>query len=414
MKTISLVRISLNNLIRSRFKSIIYLTLISLFFVIVFISDSLIFSLNKSINDNIKENIANRKIITEIEKDKSNEFKNIGGYINKISEYEHVQTTYPYFEKIDAILNLNNNLQSNLILNSVIEEQFSNKINGRFFNKNEKNVAIIPSKIIFNKFSENEKIINGSELLNKDITLKFYSLIDKSENNYTFNVIGVYNVENNSLNINNEILIPLNDIYSILSLKYNMLFDDYINNQSTYLIESTIDSYKNVESVCHNINGNLGYKAIQKQKLRTNNDEFDLIILISNLVLFIILFVLLITICIIVQTMISEQKQEIAISRAVGYRKSDIFLKVITQSLIVIIFSFIISIGLVNLVINLVINKIIICYFANYNSNVFIMVNYYTLFQYFILIIFILITAVLKSTYKITKESISDQLKENI
>lgn len=274
---------------------------------------------------------------------------------NELLSIEHVVGAYSsQYHKVVVDTNLKDKDMDGIIeLQYATGKTLPTIIDGRTFEKGETNVAICPvnfypdSKTILN--IDDNRIINGKDLLDKEITIEYFShnldeewtATPKDKYEEKYKIIGLYNNEQ-VMNYNNQCFVPSQDIIRIID---TMNLDD---DMTIFGINVIVDNLENVESVAKKAE-ELGFKNI----FLVNEINFSLIQFINIafiITLSIVLFtVILISTSYIKKKIISEEKN-IGVLRAIGYSKKVIKNVCLFEVIIINTIVFIIGLILCNIV----------------------------------------------------------------
>ncbi len=328
-------RIVYNNLIRRKSQVIRHSVIIFLALVTLMSTISIASSLDNMVNDYILQSPKYRTYnIFYHRDDKLTE----NMLFDLLSKEEHVLDYYTRIWGIGAnILNAEDLFEPSDVdheLYFYAADSSVSIIAGEGFNKDSKNVGIIPKRfypdfnyeIGFEK--EPEGFLDGEDFIGKDITMRFYSY-DWSEYpfekinpfDYTFTVTGVYDI-GRDLRQPYEVYIPYND------LKY---IDEEIKKREiggTDDIGSTIsfivDDVKNAQGVVDNILSKIQVQIYPLAVLGVIQDLGGYFIIVGSIISIIVILIALINISLSTLKMVKKRTAEIGLLKAMGYKNNHI------------------------------------------------------------------------------------------
>ena len=306
---------------------------ITLSLVISFIYN--LYLLNNTYADKIKNNSANRTLYVSKEVISEND-------IEKLNKLENIDQVYRDLNSFS--MNLESNITTRIEYSGNIE--ISNLKIGNNFNDEQIPQIILPSKMM----TSSGAMISLDEYYNKTVTLK---LDDFEVNAY---VIGIYD------NINSYTTY-INAYFKEKLIEYNS------DIETKTILTVVVDNYNNVDEVINTLQNDYGYNA----NLRSTSGQADIkmynmaMYMIYVIIVLVIIFTY-ISVGIIIDGIISDEKRDIAILKAIGYKKkyiSKILLyrvfAIITLALIFgILTSFVLNIVVSNTIenrLNVVINQ---------------------------------------------------------
>lgn len=350
---------------------------ITLGLVISFIYN--LYLLNNIYADKIKNNILNR--ILYVSKSEITELD-----INKLKKFENIEDVYRELNVFSMIMDD----EKSVIIRYGSELELPKLTLGNDFENNNKDLQIIlPSKLL----TADNKYISLDSYLGKKVKLRI------EDYELEVFVTGIYNNSNSSY------------VYINKALKDELV--EYNKEIETNTILAVIvDDYKNVESVINNLKNNYGYNA----NIRDMSGQSDIKMynLASALILVIIILIIVfmyVSIGIIIDSIISDERKDIAILKAIGYKKKHLSNIMKNRILAILTISFIIGM-ILSLILNTIIGKLIenrleISIVQNYHVYLIISI------MLIILIYFIAILTVKLNNKKIKKVSAIELLKEN-
>ena len=259
-------------------------------------------SLEEKYTSEIENNIINRTIF--VSKDNSNALN-----IKDIADIENIEKVEYVFDTISVnILKDKYNLQSSILLdeNQIIE--------GRFC-KDDKIEIVIP-----------DSFENSKDLLGKSIDVEYHGFVLNIE------VVGIYRD-------------PTKQGYCYISqsaIQEFMQFDKNIINLSACLI--VIDNYNNLENIIQKIESkDLNANLYNTNGLNDIKTYKNISVILDVLIVFIILFTYA-TLIIIVSNILSNERKDIAILKALGYNQLHIIKIIFYRLFSIMLISFIIGI----------------------------------------------------------------------
>ncbi|MBO5477945.1 MAG: hypothetical protein J6A15_09370 [Clostridia bacterium] len=274
----------------------------------------------------IENNVSNRTLAVSSEEEID---------LDKILDIEHVKNAYYRF----VTFGVDGNDGINLTINyKSVEELPTLKYGEQLSENDDCEKIILPEKII----GKERTIINLEELAGEKIKLS------AGEIEFEALVSGVFENKN------------LSNMFYINSKLYNKLIEinnNVCNKRNAFLI---VDEYKNVDTIM-NMLENLGYNSnIYDTTGKNDINIYQITVLIIKVLIGIALVSNLIIISIIIDSMLQDERQYIAILKAIGYRVKDIVKIIRNRTLLLIgisiIISYIISMGVSGIIVNLLNN----------------------------------------------------------
>jgi hypothetical protein len=375
----ALIKPAFSNFFKNK-KLKLYIISISITFGMVISLIYCLYVLNNTLSDKIRNNIINRVLFVSSNEEIDNE------ELAKISKIENVE--YSYRKLVDITMNINNEYPCNVLYTSMQELPGINI--GEIFSNDEEVQVILPETYTDR---QNNKI-DLSNYVGKMVTLSVDELEIEAK------VCGVYKNKgySSSIYINNKFKEKL--------IEYNELLE---HKKSLYVI---VDNYKNVENV----------QNLLKDEFKFNSNISDVSgqsdIKIYNLTYKLIIVILILTllfnyisISMIIGNIISDEKMDIAIFKAIGYKLKDIS-KIMKYRIVSIIGISIIVASIISVILNKIIYIII-----KYKLDIELSSDYkmftllllvFTIFVYLISLI-----SVKLNNRKIKKINTIELLKEN-
>ena len=346
MKLIDSFKLSILNIKRNK-KVIMYITLLSLMTILSV--GVLVFKNNVyKIIDTTKNNEIGYRTIRVFNKDnnsiddKTAFFEQLKSNTSDILKIKHVQDAYIGEE---ALLVVDTNL-SNKYLDGKItvlrgtENTLPKIIKGRKFSDNESGVIVCPEKFFPHSEAgqiKNNWIIDGNELLNKKIDVKYKEynyddinniLVVKKEYKKEFKVIGLYHTYER-MNDNGTCYISPIDMNEMAAVEYSWDTSAYISSS----ISVIVDDVDNMEYV-KNVLINNGYELTGVEAYLDYNVINTIITSITVAIVLILLIIMIISSSYLKKKLISEEK-EIKILISLGFRKKDMITCFLIENLII-------------------------------------------------------------------------------
>lgn len=273
----------------------IYIISISIFFGTIISIIYSLYQINTIFSDRIKNNIKNRVIL--IRKDSEKGETLYDSEIKCISNMENIDFVYTKLE----MFNMNLDIENKFLISFVSEEELPIITNGNKMDSNEENQIIIPDKIL-----ANNEYISSESLIGKIIKLYAEDFSIEAK------VCGIYNSKNY------EKIIYINDTLKNYFLEYN---EEFENKHTIYAIAN---KYSYVENIIQELKEN-EYDAYLKNEGGQNDIKIYnmALTLMVGILCFSVVFIY-VTISIVITGIISDEKMDIAILKALGYRIKDI------------------------------------------------------------------------------------------
>ena len=357
---------------------LLYVFSISIAFGLVIAVIYTMILLNNILSENIKNNIINRVIYVS-----SDSFSD--KQIEEIKELEHVETVYKNLAmETKCVIEEQYNLspEYNLI------EELPEISRGKVFDNNDEYQVILPQKI----YNAGGNYIDLSIYLGELINIRINDIDAKAR------VVGIYEK-------------TLGIIYINEALKnYLVSINNNIESKDSFIVVA--DNYKNVDFLIEELRSEFDYGANLSNK--SGQSDIKLYNLAYLLIVVVLIFSIIfnyVIVSIIISGFINDEKMDIAIFKAIGYKIKDIYKIVKYRILAVMGISFIISIFLA------ILASKIIKYILMYKLEIDLVTNYqlFTLISLlFIILVYILSKlSVRLNIKKIKKINAIDLLKEN-
>ena len=357
---------------------LLYVFSISIAFGLVIAVIYTMILLNNILSENIKNNIINRVIYVS-----SDSFSD--KQIEEIKELEHVETVYKNLAmETKCVIEEQYNLspEYNLI------EELPEISRGKVFDNNDEYQVILPQKI----YNAGGNYIDLSIYLGELINIRINDIDGKAR------VVGIYEK-------------TLGIIYINEALKnYLVSINNNIESKDSFIVVA--DNYKNVDFLIEELRSEFDYGANLSNK--SGQSDIKLYNLAYLLIVVVLIFSIIfnyVIVSIIISGFINDEKMDIAIFKAIGYKIKDIYKIVKYRILAVMGISFIISIFLA------ILASKIIKYILMYKLEIELVTSYqlFTLISLlFIILVYILSKlSVRLNIKKIKKINAIDLLKEN-
>lgn len=317
------------NIRRNRLRSVLIVVLLSSCILALVLSDRLVMSSNKTIENNITNIISNREITIQIEITEDQRFLNLHEHIKTIKNVSHIKNAYPYFEEVDACISEKADSLNNyrFKIRSGTYEHFPKVVSGEMFDLDDKNVALMPSALSIESGlhkGDADAPINGCNYLGRELVLQIKSKKTGEKFEYKCIVVGLYKLDGLFYR-ENAIFIPLDDLYEILSIEYKQEKNQLFQTDNYLLISAYADSYKNVGSVISELSAMPGYTVNYLKDERVNVSAFESLALTSSMAFYIILVLIFLIINVFLRNILMDRMYEIALYKAIGYKLKHIF-----------------------------------------------------------------------------------------
>lgn len=341
--------------------------------------------IDRTFSDKIQNNIKNRVICIDKSKNRNEYYDLTEKDIESILEIKDVETVYKRLNSFSMDLENIGNFPISYLSDQEIQDISKDSL---FSNVQECQI-ILPEKIL----DENHQYIFLNDLIGKDVTLTV------EEFEVSAKVCGTYPVQNY------ERTIYINQILKEEIVNYN---EELEIHKELYAI---INHYNSIDNVFEELT-NKGYTSYLKDKSGMNDIKIYHLttIIIIGIFIFSILFVY-IFIGMIITGIINDEKLDIAILKAIGYKMKDIS-KIIGYRVMAIIG---IS-AMIGVILSWLLNKAI-TFVIHYKLN-FVIVEEFSLYVKIFLIFFLLISiisfiSIKINSLKIRKINIIELLKED-
>ncbi len=330
---------------------------ITLGFVISFVYN--LYLLNNIYADKIKNNILNRILYVS-----RNDISELD--IKNLNEIENIEEVYRELNIFSMTMDENKNV--NIKYGSKLE--IPKLILGKGFEDDKEMQIILPSKFL----TQENKYISLESYYGKKVKLR---LEDYEVEVY---VTGIYDdINSNYVYINKNLKDDL--------VRYNREIE------TSTILSVIVDDYKNIEHVIENLKNNYSYNAnIREMSGQSDIKMYNLASLLIIVIVILVTIFMYISIGIIIDGIISDERKDIAILKAIGYKKKHLNKIMSYRIFTVLTISFIIGI-LLSMFLNILIGKII-----QTRLDINILQNYKA---YFIITILLVILIYLVSTITI-------------
>lgn len=341
MKFKYIFKIAVSNFTRERKKNIMSIILMVVSLTIFLSTTSLSSSMRKYFDKSIQNSVECRTLFVNFDID----IYTSEQIINMMSKYENISAAIPQesirnfgvSEELIGIFEMPKIGENDgtIMVKGGNNNATPDVIDGRKFNDEERNVAIIPNKFIPDSRLElidpitNSKGIDGKSLLGQEIECKF-----DDKTTYTFKVVGVFDFEDTDQS-RNTVYIPYNDMEEI----YQSVYKPTIESRDPIVV--VVDDYKNVEKVIDEL-----YKdGMMASTMKTFDSILPTFIDIFGMVVSIAVFLVsVITISINTIKIVKDREQEIGMLKAIGY-SNNIILKILNLEIVLVgMIGFIISV----------------------------------------------------------------------
>jgi len=219
---------------------------------------------------------------------------------------------------------------------------------GEKFNDESTGVAIcpinfLPSSDAVNLFVDENKILNGYELLNTDFEITYFShiyendkLIEKDKFSKKLKIIGLYD--------NNEVMNPSNTCYvsskDIIEIKNaTQILNE--ENSTVYGFVIIVDIKENVMQVVNELTNMGFYQPTIKNQIDTSIT--NIIILSSNILISVVMLATILLTVFYIKKKTTYIVKDIGFLKSCGYSKNEIILYNFLEAFIISIFSYIVG-----------------------------------------------------------------------
>lgn len=335
--------------------------------------------LNSVLSEKINNNIVNRVISISKEEEFSSE------ELDRITKITNAKFVYNRLKNVQVTFNDN----QQLLLSYVYKEEIPDISKGMSIQNTQELQLVLPSKI-YNK----GQLLDLENYVGKNIIFSYEDIIIEAK------VVGTYTAKHG------EAIAYINESLKNKLVEYNKRI---IYKDALYVV---VDEYKNVDNVIKTIKEEYNYTAYIPNTTGQRDIKLYNItkIITFALILFTVLFIY-ISISIIIGNIISDEKMDIAILKALGYKIKDIYIIMRYRILSVIGISFAIS-----CIIAIILNNIL-GYIIKYKLDISLQSRFslfiLTLLFFTLCVYVISIISVRLNNRKIKKINTIDLLKEN-
>lgn len=337
----------------------------------------------------------------------SEEIKNVD---HVVGVYNSNYRSYPTKSDISI-----NGLDGTLTLLYGTEDIAPESIVGKQMKNVQSGEMICPYKFYPNEGATNlkideSKILSLDESLNLEFNVTYFirdvKVVDnnmsetRKELQKKFKIVGLYD-SSLIMNFNNQCYITAEDM-KFLQDAMNPPYDELFSS-----LHIVVDEEKNVEKVQQELK-KMGYE-VDTKTVSSTNSEFVVVLKVVSCVLFIILLCAAFFIFSnYVQKKIKNEKKYLGILRACGYTDEQVILMKVIENILLLIFSFIISLILFILIFNILSKKI----FYVFNFIGFkITYNLWFLFLIFLSVLFIFIIMIIRNVKRCMNCTIREVLE---
>lgn len=298
-------KISLASIKSNKAKIIFFSIFIIVSFILLVAIISLVRPLWYNVEYKINNHILNREFTVYL-----NKSENSDEQIEKIKKQEHVQSVFYQIPAVQV------NETSGILFDDYeldrLHEGFVPPItDGRAFDKNEKNVALVADRIKdYDETQHKTNRLNGSELIGKELTFA-----DFSGNTYKARVIGTYSTTDPFFH-ENQIIIPNQDLL-------NFYGADMPEASDTGKYTVVVDNYKNLDNVMQEVGKDFG--TDKEENMSFDVSPYNTAIIMLSVMLVVFLIMDLIGVCVFISGYLKNRSKEFALYRALGYKTKHIF-----------------------------------------------------------------------------------------
>lgn len=339
------------------------------------------YCINITYENKVKNNIVNRVLYVS-----KSDYVDLENDIKQISNISNIDYVYKTISPISVLINN----QYSCTIKTGAKEEFPESIIGNILSINNSSEVevLLPDKIL----DSNNRIIYGKDYLEKniDITYNTYKISAK--------VVGVY------LDTKNQNILYMTQKSMENFTEYDM---DLIKNNSYFAI---VNDYENVDSVIEGLLQNGYISNLFNESGQADVKLYKTASIVITALIYIILIFNYILIGTIIANIVSDEKTDIALLKAIGYNIKDLSQIMLYRILIIICCSYCFGI-LLSLGLNKILNDIIINKFSLEIQYSFI--TYIKISLVFLIILFaISVVSVNINSRKIKNISAIDLLKD--
>lgn len=290
----------------------LYITSIALTFGMIISVIYSMYLLNNVLDEKINNNIVNRVIAIG----RNNGFSNMD--LKNIMTLDNVKVAYNRLSNVQVKLNNDNNI----LLSYVTIDEIPRVTYGTTFEVIDELQIILPSKTYDNE----GKLKDNKNYVGKSISVIYEDLNLKAK------VIGIYESKYGGGSA------YINEYFKNELVSYN---EKIIYNGSSYVV---IDEYKNVDNVIKTVEEKYNCSAyIPDTSGKRDVQLYKIATIIEVSILILTVIFIYIVISIIVGNIISDEKTDIAILKAIGYKVKDLYTIIKYRIFSIMVISFIIS-----------------------------------------------------------------------
>lgn len=321
MRIIDLYNVSLRNLFRNSGRTLVNSLIIALGSIIIIMTSSLSIGINKVAKNQILQTRAMREITVLQDNFSATPRQLDFRQLDNLKKIEHVDTVYPDVQLTVGLYNGSEWLGVGNV-RGIPKLGLPSIIDGKEFNDNDINIAIIP-----NKLSSTDGVVDGKDYIGKELQVE-YSTIGKDNQQvskkYNAKVVGIYDHTKKDLP-SNAILIPINDVYKISAENKGQTQTDFLKLSTFNAATVIVNDEEHLDHVS---------SLIENQGFRTNSIHKELnnmpgatkfIIVIGSFISIIVLISGSISIGATMLQTTKNRSKEIGLMKAIGYFDKDIF-----------------------------------------------------------------------------------------
>ncbi len=157
----------------------------------------------------------------------------------------------------------------------------------------------------------------------------------------------------------------------------------------------TVDDYRNIKAIIQDFSKNEYYNVVINDRSIFNINIINVVKAVSLIILVIVVLLTLSTISINIRKSIDERQHEIALFKAVGYNRKHLFTLIFSESILILVISFVLSLVLTKLLLIFAVNPILNKTIASNLIGRSIDINVITIIASFIICtIFVLISSI--------------------
>ena len=334
LKNFDSIKISLHNITRNKSKSIVHILILSICLSALLLSLFFYFGVIFAKTIAIDDAIENRELFVTVDKSAITNKYSQEKCIALLKKIKHVKYAYKFVPTL-PVKTLKNSILKEITysLKTGSPEHFPDVTFDVTLHGS--NVALFPDKIYENQNGTGRsRVIETKKFIGKSIDL-YYIYNKNSIRKYTCKISGVYESDNSD----NTIYSPLSDLSSITG----QIEANSTNNSYTFSV--VVDHKKNVSSTIQKIDSSVGYHSkLYKNKISKDSSLYEFAVKFCFIIICTTTILLFLMFSTTVFGKIKNEKKQIALLKAIGYRDFYIYKILLFEILIDSFISYIISI----------------------------------------------------------------------